>query len=149
MSAPSHAELRNLARFRYALRRLLRAGEEAAREEGLTPQHHQLLLGVAGFTSDGHATISELAEFMQLRHHSLVGLVDRAEAMGLVRRGPNPDNRREVHVALTADGSRKLRALADLHRQELNFMRRRMDILGVERSSGRGPAGKGARSARR
>ena len=149
MSAPSQAELRNLARFRYALRQLLRASEVAARGVGLTPQHHQLLLGVAGFSNDGHATISLLADFLQLRHHSLVGLVDRAEGMGLVRRLPNPDNRREVYVALTADGQRKLRALADLHRVELNFMRRRMDILDVERRSQRGPEGKGARARQR
>lgn len=141
MSTPSPAELRHLARFRYALRKLLHASEEAARNAGLTPQHHQLLLGVAGFTENGHATVGQLAEYMQLRHHSMVGLVDRAEAMGLVRRNANPENRREVLVSLTADGTRRLRQLAALHRDELNFMRRRMDILDVERASTRGPRG--------
>lgn len=141
MSAPSVNELRHLARFRFALRKLLRAGEEAAREAGLTPQHHQLLLGVAGFSDNGHATISQLADFMQLRHHSMVGLVDRAESLGLVRRSTNPENRREVLVSLTAEGGRKLRQLAALHREELNFMRRRMDILDVERTAARGPRG--------
>ena len=149
MSTPTPADLRNLARFRYSLRRLLRNAEDAAREVGLTPQHHQLLLGIAGFTGNGFATISELADFLQLRHHSLVGLIDRAETMGLVRRTVNPENRREVHVALTADGSRKLRQLADLHRDELNFMRRRMDILDVQRTARRGPSGPGGRTKRR
>jgi DNA-binding MarR family transcriptional regulator len=141
VSTPSPAEIRHLARFRYALRKLLRASEEAAREVGLTPQHHQLLLGVVGFTDNGHATVSQLATFMQLRHHSTVGLIDRAEKMGLVRRNSNPDNRREVLVSLTNDGVRKLRQLAALHHQELNFMRRRMDSLDVERASTRGPRG--------
>jgi len=141
VSIPSPAELHFLARFRYALRKLLRASEEAAREVGLTPQHHQLLLGVAGFNEKGHTTVGQLAEYMQLRHHSIVGLVNRAEALGLVQRMQNPENRREVIVALTPDGSKKLRLLAIRHREELNFMRRRMDILDIQRSSVRGPRG--------
>ncbi len=149
MSTPTPADLRNLARFRYSLRRLLRNAEDAAREVGLTPQHHQVLLGIAGFTGNGYATISDLADYMQLRHHSVVGLVDRAETMGLVRRSINPENHREVHVALTADGSRKLRQLSDLHRDELNFMRRRMDILDVQRTARRGPSGPGSRTRKR
>jgi DNA-binding MarR family transcriptional regulator len=125
----SQTEVRHLVRFRHTIRRLLRASEEAARLAGLSPHHHQLLLGIAGFTDRPYATISELAEFLQLRHHSVVGLVDRAEAMGLVRRRHNPANRREVYVSLTGEGSQKLRALASLHRKELNGMRRSLDIL--------------------
>jgi DNA-binding MarR family transcriptional regulator len=131
------SDIRNLARFRYAVRRLLRASEEAAVKAGLTPQHHQLLLGVAGFTRDGRVTIGELAEFLQVRHHSVVGLVDRAENVGLVRRDANPDDRREVHVTLTGDGIRKLRLLASLHRRELNAMRRTLDLLDVEENRSR------------
>ncbi|HUI26683.1 MAG TPA: MarR family transcriptional regulator [Candidatus Kryptonia bacterium] len=126
------SEIRNLARFRYAVRKLLRASEEAARKVGLTPQHHQLLLGVAGFTGDEWATVGDLAEFLQVRHHSVVGLLDRAEGIGLVRRTANPEDRREVRVSVTADGNRKLRALASLHRKELNAMRRTLDLLDVE-----------------
>ena len=119
--------------FRYAIRRFLRASEEAARTVGLTPQHHQLLLGVAGFTGKGWATIGDLADFLQVRHHSVVGLIDRAEAVGLVRRESNPDDRREVHVSLTSEGGRKLRILATLHRKELYGMRRSFDLLYLER----------------
>jgi DNA-binding MarR family transcriptional regulator len=137
MTGPAQPDLRNLARFRYAIRRLLRLSEEAAREAGLTPQQHQLLLGVAGHTGDGSASIGELAEFLQVRHHSVVGLVDRAQAMGLVRRTPNPDDRREVRVSLTADGTRKLRMLASLHRKELSGMRRSLDLLDVEERGAR------------
>ncbi|MGD0949136.1 MAG: MarR family transcriptional regulator [Candidatus Binatia bacterium] len=135
MTAATQSELRNLARFRYAIRRFLRFSEEAAREAGLTPQHHQLLLGIAGFTGNGWATISELADFLQVRHHSVVGLIDRAEALGLVRREVNPEDRREVQVSLSPEGARKLRALATLHRKELNGMRRSFDLLYLERDS--------------
>ena len=136
MTAATQSELRNLARFRYAIRRFLRFSEEAAREAGLTPQHHQLLLGIAGFTGNGWAIISELADFLQVRHHSVVGLIDRAEALGLVRREVNPEDRREVQVSLSPEGARKLRALATLHRKELNGMRR-FDLLYLERDSKR------------
>ena len=71
--------IRHLARFRYELRKFLRFSEQAARNAGLTPQQHQLLLGVAGFTGRGWATISELAEFLQERHNAVVGLVDAPE----------------------------------------------------------------------
>jgi len=131
MAEFSQTEVRHLVRFRHTIRRLLRASEEAARLAGLSPHQHQLLLGIAGFTDKPYASISELAEFLQLRHHSVVGLVDRAEEVGLVRRRHNPTNRREVHVSLTAEGAQKLRALASPHRKELNGMRRSLDILDV------------------
>jgi len=134
MAGPSQAEIRNLARFRYAIRRFLRFSEEAARQTGLTPQHHQLLLGVAGFTGKGWATVSDLAEFLQVRHHSVVGLVDRAAEMGLVRRTPNPDDRREIHVTPTPDGLRKLRMMTALHRKELLGMRRSLNLFNLERA---------------
>jgi DNA-binding MarR family transcriptional regulator len=147
MKGISQADIRNLARFRYAVRRLLRFSEEAARKAGLTPHQHQLLLGVAGFTDKGYATIGDLAEFLQLRHHSVVGLVDRAQAMGLVRRRPNPKDRREVFVSLTAVGTRKLRRLAALHRKELRGMRRSLDLLdvGPEHAATQGPTARAAK----
>ena len=129
----SQTDIRNLARFRYAIRKFLRTSDESARAVGLTPQHHQLLLGIAGFTGKGWATIGDLAEFLQVRHHSVVGLVDRAEAMGLVRREINREDRREVLVSLTSDGSRKLRTLTELHRKELYTMRRGVNLPHLER----------------
>jgi DNA-binding MarR family transcriptional regulator len=135
MAVAGQSDIRNLARFRHAIHRFLRFSDEAAREVDLTPQHHQLLLGVAGFTGKGWATISDLADFLQVRHHSVVGLVDRAEALGLVRREVNPEDRREVRVSLSPEGARKLRALATLHRKELNRMRRSFDLLYLEGDS--------------
>ena len=111
--------LRNLAWFRYQLRRFLRFSETATRACGVTPQQHQLMLGVAGYTGRGWATISELAEFLQGRHNAVVGLVQRAEASGLVRKEHSARDRRFVRVRLTPAGSRTLRKLANLHVSEL------------------------------
>jgi len=136
MAGPLSSETRNLARFRYAVRKMFSTTDAEARRAGLTPQQHQLLLGVVGFTGKGWATITDLAECLQLRHHSAVGLVDRAEEAGWVRREENPENRRQVHVVLTADGLRKLRQLGDLHRKELSGLRRSFDIFRLERDVG-------------
>ncbi|MCX8072155.1 MAG: MarR family transcriptional regulator [Candidatus Binatia bacterium] len=139
MSTQISSELRNLARYREALRKLFRATELAARKIGLTPQQHLLLVGAAGLGGTEGVTISRLAEFLQLRHHTVVELVDRAEAQGYVIRKENPRNKREVFVVVTPAGLRKLRQLATEHRRELQFMRRRMDILDIEKVSTRGP----------
>lgn len=132
MSEAIPADARNLARFRHALRKILCSSDTEARKVGLTPQQHQLLLGVAGFTGRGWATVSELAEFLQLRHHSVVGLIDRTQENGLVRRTTNPDNKREVRVMLTAEGVRKLQVLASHHRKVLNALRRSSDLFRLE-----------------
>ena len=115
----TEAEISELAQFRYALRKFLRFSESAARECGVTPQQHQLMLGVAGFTGRGFATVSELAEFLQEKNHSVVGLVYRAVQSGLVKRKRDTVDRRVVVVQLTARGERILRQLSDLHRQEI------------------------------
>ncbi len=135
MAGAPQSDLRNLARFRYALRKFERSSEQVVRRAGLTPQQHQLLVGVAGFTGTDSVTITDIAEFLQVRHHSAVGLVDRAEEAGLVRREVNPDDQREVYVALTGDGQRKLRTLAALHRKELSGLRRSLDIFRLERDN--------------
>jgi len=118
----THANKRavhELAQFRYALRRFLRFSESAARKCGVTPQQHQLMLGVAGFTGRGCATVSELAEFLQEKNHSVVGLVHRAVQSGLVKRKRDSVDRRVVVVQLTARGERILLRLSDLHRREI------------------------------
>src|SRR5579885_854761 len=111
--------LRQLAEFRYQLRKFLRFSEKAARSNGLTPQQHQLLLGVAGFTGRGWATITELAEFLQERHNAVVGLVERACRRGLVSKESIARDHRFVRVQLTPRGRKVLAKLAMLHRREL------------------------------
>lgn len=111
--------VRHLSQFRYQLRLFLRFSERAARAAGVTPQQHQLMLGVAGFTGRGWATISELAEFLQERHNAVVTLVNRAARAKLVRKGTVATDRRCVRVELTPSGRSILMKLSALHRKEL------------------------------
>lgn len=122
---PVQAEdaLRNLAWFRYNLRKFLRFSEKAARQCGVTPQQHQLMLGVSGYTGRGTATVSELAEFLQERHNSVVGLVERAVQRGLVRKQHDLHDRRFVLVSLTAEGEQILAQLTELHKEEVKAAR--------------------------
>jgi DNA-binding MarR family transcriptional regulator len=110
-------DFRELLRFRDALRRFQRWSEGEAAAAGLTPAQHQLLLAVRGH--DGDPTIGDVADHLMLRHHSAVELVDRAERAGLLRRRPDPDDRRVVHLELTADGEAHLEALSAAHLDEL------------------------------
>ncbi len=111
--------VRQLSQFRYQLRLFLRFSERAARAAGVTPQQHQLMLGVAGFTGRGWATISELAEFLQERHNAVVTLVNRASRARLVRKRTVAADRRCVRVDLTFSGRSILMKLSVLHRKEL------------------------------
>jgi DNA-binding MarR family transcriptional regulator len=111
--------LRRLAWFRYRVRRFLRFSERVARPCGVTPQQHQLLLGVAGYTGRGWATISELAEFLQERHNAVVGLVQRAAERGLVRKLQGQRDRRFVKVHLTRRGVTILGKISRMNIAEL------------------------------
>ncbi len=113
----SHYE--TLASFRYALRRFLRFSEKAAEAERVTAQQHQALLAIKGFPGRGKVTISELAERLQLRHHSTVGLVDRLVKERWVVRGRSSEDRRQVFIELTPAGENLLGRLAHIHHEEL------------------------------
>jgi DNA-binding MarR family transcriptional regulator len=108
-----------LADFRFHLRQFLRFSEEAAQTVGLTPQYHQALLTIKGFPGRERVTIGELAERLQIKHHSAVGLVNRLVAQGLVVRENATDDRRIVYVSLTEAGSHVLEQLTAAHRDEL------------------------------
>jgi len=125
-NTPDAALIRRLARFRYDLRQFLRFSEKAARAAGVTPQQHQLLLGVAGHTGRGWANIGELAEFLQERHNAVVGLVDRAARGGLVRKKPGESDRRFVCVHLTSRGTALLGQLSKQHREEAGRLASRL-----------------------
>lgn len=112
-------EYEALAAFRYALRRFLHFSEEAAQELGVSPQQHQALLAAMGFPGRDRATIGELAEMLQIRHHSAVGLVNRLEAQGLVKRHTSGKDRRQVYVRVTQHGRDILGQLSAAHREEL------------------------------
>jgi DNA-binding MarR family transcriptional regulator len=113
------ADFEVLAQFRYLLRKFLSFNEEAARTAGLTVQQHQALLAIEGFPGRERIVVGELAERLQLRHHSAVGLVDRLCGKALVRRLPDPSDRRRVLIALTPKGRTLLSRLSLAHRNEL------------------------------
>ena len=117
------ADFEAVAAFRYAIRRFLRFSEQAARRERITPQQHQLLLALKGFPNRDHATVSELAHRLQMRQHSVVGLIDRTARLGLVRRERGTEDRREVFIFVTEKGEALLNRLTQMHRQELIAMR--------------------------
>ena len=118
-SAMTSAEFRSLAEFRYRIRIFLNGSEEAARGAGLEPQQYLLLLALRGLPLDRKASIRELAERMQLRHHSVVELVDRLERRLLLRRERSQNDRRQVIVHLTPRGERILTKLAKQRIAEL------------------------------
>jgi DNA-binding MarR family transcriptional regulator len=105
----------HLAALRAGIRRYLAWAEQRAREHGLTPAQVQLALAVRSHDDAAGPTLTELADTLLLRHHSVVGLVDRAEEAGLVRRERDPGQPTRVHVRLTAEGEEQLEALSVLH----------------------------------
>ena len=108
-----------LAEMRYQIRRFLHFSEQATREADLTPQQHQLLLALKGLPTGRKATISELAERLQLQHHSTVELIDRLVERGLIVRLRDDIDRRRVIIQLTPQGEHLLVNLSLLHCTEL------------------------------
>ena len=115
----SKSQYEMLAAFRYALRQFLHFSEDAAHAAGVTPQQHQALLAVKGFPGRDRVTVGELAERLQLRHHSAVELVDRLAGEKLVSRTPSARDRRQVFVQLTRRGERVLEGLSSAHTEQL------------------------------
>ena len=112
-------DYQRLLEFRTSLRRFLRWSEQQAAAVGLTPTQHQLLLAVRGHPHPSGPTVSEVAEYLLLRHHSAVGLIDRAETAGLVRRTRDGNDQRVVRLTLTPSGARRIKQLSELHLAEL------------------------------
>lgn len=113
------AEFRALAEFRYQIRIFLNGSEVAARDVGLEPQQYMLMLALRGLRADTEASIREIAERMQLRHHTVVELVDRLEKRQLMRRERAKTDRRQVILHLTPRGERILTKLAKQRISEL------------------------------
>ncbi len=110
---------RSMADFRYHIRKFLRFSELTARAAGLEPQQYQLLLALKGMPEEGNHRIGEVAERLQVQHHSTVELVDRLARRGLIRRRRSEVDRREVLLDLTPRGEKVLQELALHHRAEL------------------------------
>jgi DNA-binding MarR family transcriptional regulator len=118
-----------LAAFRYHLRQFLQFSEEAARAAGLTPRQHQALLAIKGFPERERVTIGELAEQLQIAHHSAVGLVDRLAAQRLIEREAGVEDRRQVYVKLSRAGTKILEKLSAAHRAEIRRFGPRLRLL--------------------
>jgi len=113
------ADYQALAEVRYQIRRFLHFSEQASRQAGLEPHQHQLLLALKGLPTGVRPRIRELAERLQIQHHSTVELANRLAARGYVRRQRIGEDRREVLLSLTPKGARALRDLSLHHRAEL------------------------------
>ena len=113
------SEYQALAEFRYQLRCFLRFSERAARAVGLEPQQHQLLLALKGLPKGRVATVGELAERLQIQHHSMVELINRMADRNLLERSRDESDQRKVLINLTPYGDEVLRKLSILHRTEL------------------------------
>jgi DNA-binding MarR family transcriptional regulator len=113
------SDYESLAELRYQIRCFLSFSEQAARAAGLEPRQHQLMLGLKGLPRAARPTIGELAERLQIQHHSAVELVNRLAAAGYIRRTRGGEDRREVLLSLTPKGEKVLRKLSLHHRAEL------------------------------
>lgn len=112
-------EYETLAAFRYRLRHFLRFSESAAEASGLTSRQYQALLAIRGFPTRECVTIGELAEQLQIAHHSAVGLVNRLAVQNVVSREIGTGDRRHVYVKLTTRGLEILEELTSAHKEEL------------------------------
>jgi len=119
MTCLSENDYANLLAFRAALRRFERWSEAQARQVGLTPAQHQLLLAVKGHPDRRGPTIREVADYLGVRHHSAVGLADRAVDAGLVIRVRDAGDARLARLALTPLGEQRIGQLSELHLAEL------------------------------
>jgi DNA-binding MarR family transcriptional regulator len=134
---PTDEDYRRLLELRTGLRRFLRWSERQAQAAGLTPAQHQLLLAIRGHPDPRGPTVGDVAGYLLLRHHSAVGLVDRAETAGLLVRSQDRDNLSAVRLRLTDEGARQLEALSELHLEELAHLAPTMHALrdALERDS--------------
>jgi len=113
------ADFQSLADLRHQIRRFLHFSEQASRRAGLEPRQHQVMLAIKGLPANARPRIGEIAQRLQIQHHSAVELVNRLAGGGYVRRRRGGQDRREVLLALTPKGEKVLRELSLYHRAEL------------------------------
>jgi DNA-binding MarR family transcriptional regulator len=115
-------DFRTLAAVRAAIRGFAHFTEQVVQAGGLTPQQHQVLVSLRAAES-GELSIGELAKTLMLRHHSVSGLADRLETLGLVDRARSKEDRRVVVLRLTDKARELLASLSRTHREELRRIR--------------------------
>ncbi|MDN3519259.1 MarR family winged helix-turn-helix transcriptional regulator [Aquisalimonas lutea] len=121
-------DFRRLSAFRYQLRCFLRHSTDLCRAHGLTSLQYQLLLHIKGMPDRDWATVGELAERLQAKHHGTVALIDRCAEAGLVERRANDADRRYIQVHLLDEGARLVERIAELHQPELQHLRDELPV---------------------
>jgi len=112
-------DYRRQADFRYAIRRFSAYSERQAHAAGITPQQHLLLLMLRGHPSFPIVTVGDVADRLQIRHHSASLLIERAVQRGLLARGEDPTDRRKALISLTDRGAEILEQITMANRREL------------------------------
>jgi len=125
----SDSQFAQLLAFRVALRKFTHWSEAQAASAGLTSAQHQLLVAIRGHRDPRGPTITDVADYLLVRHHSAIGLIARAEALGLLRRVRDDEDQRLVRLALTNLGHRRVNQLAALHLSELRDLAPLLDAL--------------------
>ncbi|WP_027848213.1 MarR family transcriptional regulator [Marinospirillum minutulum] len=128
MTQLSKQDFKKLSDFRYRLRAFQRSSEEICKSHGLTSLQYLLLLHLKGFESREWATISELAEKLQSKHHATVMLIDRSSELGLVERRVSATDKRCMEIHLLPKGEKLVEAIAWQHRPELNYLQQEFPL---------------------
>ena len=128
MSRLEPKDFQQLAEFRYLLRKFLRFSKDFLREKAdLNPEQYEALLAIKAFEAHHRATISDLSERLQIKHHSAVNIVDRLVEKKLINRAAGETDRRQRHLSLTAKAEQLLENLAAVHRKEIRG--RSLDLI--------------------
>ena len=142
MESQTQLDYPALLEFRTALRRFNHWSEQQAKAVGLTHAQHQLLLAVKGHRGSNAPTIGDVADYLMLRHHSAVELVNRAQAGGLIERQRDASDGRIVRLRLTRKGEECLEQLTTLHVAELSQLGPLLqDVLRTDGQHQHGPLG--------
>jgi DNA-binding MarR family transcriptional regulator len=113
-----------LAEFRLQLRRFLAFSEANARKNGVTSQQYQALLTIKGLSRPhDQMSVGELADFLLVKHHTAVELIDRMAKAGLLKRFRDGADGRRILVTLTRKGEQRLSNVAEVNWQELRSRR--------------------------
>lgn len=139
MDRLSPRDYTSLLEFRSALRQFESWSTAQARRAGLTAAQHQLLLTLKGHPDERGPTIREVADYLNTRHHSVVGLVDRAADAGLLCRFRDADDARVVRLRLTEVGEQRIAALSELHLTELRRLAPALEHL-IDPAAGDAPS---------
>lgn len=90
-------------------------------------------LRVGGILRDRRLRMAELARYLGLEKSTMTGLVDRAEARGIMARAPSSDDGRAIDVFLTKDGLELARKVEGQLRDALAPLTARLDVADQER----------------